>query len=102
MDTHYIGATPYLHINIVDEDGAAVAPTSVTVSIYDQNGTVMVEDAAMSSTATTGEYYYASWTVLSTHITGVYSWFPKSTDGTIVTRNKKFQFIVAREVGDNY
>ena len=102
IETQYIGATPYFHIDIVDEDGAATNPTSVSISIYDPNGTVMIDNAAMTNTGTTGEYYYASWTILSTHLTGTYTWLPKSTDCAIVTRNKKFNFTVSKEVGNDY
>lgn len=42
---------------IYDEDDALAAPTAVTIDIYDPDGTLQVDGAAMS-TDDTGIYYY--------------------------------------------
>ena len=99
METHFPGATPYCHFYVTDEDGALVDPSAITVTIYDPNGTAVDSDKACTQ-IDTGEYYYAGWTVATTSLTGIYTWIPKSTDGTIVTRNKKYNFLVEKETGD--
>lgn len=46
---------------IYDDDEALVAATSVAISIVDPDGTVVVDEAAMTATATgVYEYYYTT------------------------------------------
>ena len=46
---------------VYDDDEALVAATSVAISIVDPDGTVVVDEAAMTATATgVYEYYYTT------------------------------------------
>ena len=48
---------------VYDDDEALVAATSVAISIVDPDGTVVVDEAAMTATATgVYEYYYTTTT----------------------------------------
>jgi len=100
MDVWYRNSTPYLRCDIVDEDGAAVDPvTSVKVTVYDPNGKVVVSDGTMTNTGTVGEYYYVSYTVPYTALSGIYSWIPRSVDGAIIIRKERFEFEVPEGYG---
>ena len=52
-------------VYVYDDDEALVAATSVDISIKDPNGTIVVDEAAMTATATgVYEYYYVTTTAL--------------------------------------
>jgi len=81
------GETPYLEVKIFDQDGALVTPTSAKVTVIDPKGRVEIAYTAMTQVGSdTGIYYYASWTVASTQLAGIYKWICQITDGTIITK----------------
>lgn len=99
MQKYYFGATPYLKCSIYSQTGALTDPTtSIVVSVYDPNKKAVVSNAAMTTTGTTGIFYYASLTLTSgTHLPGKYVWRPKVTDGTIVTISAEGEFELVGE-----
>ena len=101
METWYPGSTPYLTWYTYDSAGALVdATTNMKITIVDPNLN-KVADAQTTNNISTGYYYYAGWTVPATGaVTGVYNWYPISTDGTIITINWEGQFRVA-EFGED-
>jgi acyl-[acyl carrier protein]--UDP-N-acetylglucosamine O-acyltransferase len=55
------GGTVRILVYVYDDDEVLVTPTSVSVSIVNPAGTVVVDDAAMSASATgVYEYYYTT------------------------------------------
>ena len=62
--TEYVRkATVRILAYVYDDDEALVAATSVAISIVDPDGTVVVDEAAMTATATgVYEYYYTTTT----------------------------------------
>ncbi len=99
MNRYYFGATPYLYCEVYSQAGALTDPTtSIVVSVYDPNKKAVVTNSDMTTTGTTGKYYYASLTLTSgTHLPGKYVWRPKVTDGTIVTIAFEDEFELAGE-----
>lgn len=77
--TFQIPETVPLVVTVRDWDDALVDPTSITVTIYDPNMEVVVDEAAMDSLST-GRYVYYYQTVGNE--SGWYKVRVVSTDGT--------------------
>jgi len=81
----FIAQTPLFKAVIYDGNGALVAPgTSVTITITGPMGAALATAAAMS-TASTGIYTYASYTIPAAPVTGTARWKVAATDTAIVT-----------------
>jgi hypothetical protein len=97
MQQYLRGETPYLETKIYSKAGALVTPTSCEVFIRDPNGKVVqVTGSCTQDGTTTGVWYYAGWTVASTHVAGPYKWICIVTDGAIDTK-KVGEFEVLQE-----
>jgi len=89
MKQYLRGETPYLETEIKDQNGTLVTPTSAQVFVIDPKNKVQMALASMTQVGTTtGLYYYAGWTVASTHIAGIYKWIAVITDGTVITKQE--------------
>lgn len=78
MTVHQPGETFQITAEIVDSDGNAVDPATVTISIGKPNGSQDITDAAMTASAT-GSYYY-NYTIASDE--GTYHSEVKATGST--------------------
>ncbi|MBU0599126.1 hypothetical protein KKF61_09165 [Patescibacteria group bacterium] len=107
MEEYYVNAKPYFYYENKNRvTGALVdADTSVTIAVYDPfgNSVLASETEAMTTTGTTGQYYYNSWTVLATHMSGVYTAIVTVNDTSDVTRSGGGvdQFKIIR-IGERY
>lgn len=78
MTVHQPGETLQITAEIVDSDGNAVDPATVTISIGKPNGSLDITDAAMTKSET-GSYYY-NYTIASDE--GTYHSAVKATGNT--------------------
>jgi len=90
MKKYYVNAKPYLEWENRNKGTGALedATTGVTCAIYDPTGKLVSTTSTETCTkASTGVYYYAGFTITSSHVTGIYKAIATVTDGTNVTRD---------------
>ncbi len=86
---YFRGASPHLECRVYNRTSHALvdAGTGVTISVYDPQENVMVNDSAMQKQAT-GIYYYQAYGIPATGPSGRWFWIPKVNDATVYTRDK--------------
>jgi hypothetical protein len=92
---YYIGSTPYLEAKVYNSSSTLVdTGTSITIEISDPSGKIIIDDVAMTSSGTTGIYYYAGLTLATSHLEGKWTWRVKETTSSIVsTAESEFEFV---------
>ena len=93
------GENPYFYTEIYDQAGALVDPaTSITCTVKDPAGAVKVNDLAMTKIST-GKYYYYAYQITATDIVGTgWYWYPKATDGTVITYPKEPEYFEVQDI----
>ncbi|MFC1714861.1 hypothetical protein ACFL6S_14430 [Candidatus Poribacteria bacterium] len=96
-DEHYLGDSIKLTCTYLDDNGVATDPTSPTISVWDPEGTKLV-DSVTPTNSGTGVYYY-NYRIPEAGPEGVWiAEFTGVVNGTIREYPKEFEAMIAKRI----